>query len=100
MPPIVRRNTVWFDQGVIWDPRPVAEDGFRRVCELFFQKRKDLFVLSGKDGDHLPHSFHYVGLAWDQRGSGISKAELLFVLGEGWQVVSYAWGHHIEFDPR
>ena len=68
---------VWHEQGIVWDPRPILEEGYRRIIA---KAKKDVFVMSGREGDHLPHSLHYSGLAWDMRSCGLRKAEMLEIL--------------------
>jgi hypothetical protein len=94
---------VWIEQGVVWDLQPVAAEGFRQVCKYAMYVEQDVFVTSGREGDHSPNSLHYLGLAWDMRKKGFIKEELLEILPFGdkhWDIVEYEWGFHIEFDPK
>lgn len=94
------RNTVWYDQGVIWRPTEKTEEGFRRVVKVYERKRLDVYVLSGADGDHMMSSLHYVGRAFDIRKNGVRVAEIRRALGKDWDVVVYSWGFHCEYDPK
>jgi len=89
---------VLLKQGVILDLKPVAQKGFGRVVALYFSHFGNVIVTSGKEGNHMPGSFHYIGLAWDQRKGSLKKNDLLAVLGEGWQVIEYDTHFHIEYD--
>lgn len=98
---------VWIEQGVIWDLQPLAAEGFRKIVA---KAKKDVFVTSGREGDHLPHSFHYPGLAWDMRSCGLKRKEMLDILddvgngilGNNWTIIYYpSWkGYHIQYRPR
>lgn len=91
---------VWIEQGVYWNLLPIAQEGFRKVCA---HAQKDVYITSGKEGDHQPGSLHYSGLAWDMRKSGYTKPLLLYTLPGGdkvWDVVEYDWGFHVEYDPK
>ena len=93
---------IWIEQGVIWDLQPVAQEGFRRIVRA---AKKDVFVTSGKEGDHSPASLHYSGLAWDMRSCGLTKNQMYWVLPGGelkWDIIYYpTWkGYHIEYDPK
>ena len=94
---------VWFQIGVTWNLQPVAAEGFRQVVK---NAEEDVYVTSGREGDHHPASLHYLGLAWDQRaGSYEDKEDMLDVLPGGdknWDVIYYPkWnGFHIEYDPK
>lgn len=91
---------VWIEQGTVWDLQPEAQEGFRAVCK---HATKDIYVTSGKEGDHMAGSLHYSGLAWDMRKSGYTKPLLLHTLPGGdevWDVVEYSWGFHVEYDKK
>ena len=95
---------VWIEQGVIWDLQPVAQEGFRRIVA---SAKRDVFVTSGGEGDHLPHSMHYSGLAWDMRSCGLKRNEMVAILmtvapAKFWVVIYYtAWnGYHIQYRPQ
>lgn len=96
---------VWIEQGVVWNLQPKAQEGFRHVVKLFKKHKKDVFVTSGAEGDHMPDSLHYCRRAWDQRNAGFKKSEILKALpggGKFWDVIEYPkWnGLHIEYDPK
>ena len=89
-------TNVWFQQGVVWDLRLAAHEGFRQVIK---HAKAGVFVTSGREGNHHPDSLHYLGLAWDMRHCGYTKDRLLEVLPGGglyWRVVSRADGFHVE----
>ena len=88
---------VWIEQGVVWDLKLHAAQAFRRVLKA---ARQDVFVTSGREGDHQADSLHYLGLAWDMRKCGFTKRQLQKILGKFYDVVSYPWGFHIEYDPK
>jgi len=90
---------VWIEQGVIWDLRPEAAAGFRKIIKA---AKSDIFVTSGREGDHAPWSLHYLGLAWDARSCGLTKKEMQKILGADFDIVYYPnWkGYHIEYDPK
>lgn len=97
---------VWIQQGTVWDLQLSAQRGFRRVVKLFGKFKEDVYVTSGREGDHHPASLHYPGLAWDMRNGRakkFSKDEVIACLPGGdkyWDVVFYDWGFHIEYDPK
>ena len=91
---------VWFRQGVLWDLISEAHEGFRQVVKA---AKEDIYVTSGRDGQHLPHSFHYTGRAWDMSKSGFTKTRLLKILNginpkHRWQVIDHGTWFHIELD--
>lgn len=91
---------VWFEQGVVWDLEPETHEGFRQVVK---SATEDIYITSGREGDHHPASLHYLGRAWDMRFHGFTKEKLLAVLPGGdkvWDVVQYGWGFHVERDPK
>ena len=92
--------SVWFQQGTEFDLEPEAMYGFRCMCA---KAKEDVYITSGREGDHMPGSLHYSGLAWDMRKSGYkTKADLYAVLPGGagdWDIVEYDWGYHVEYDP-
>jgi len=93
--------TVWHEQGIIIDDlHPEMQDGFHAIKKLYYHKKRDLFVTSGKEGDHLMYSFHYDGKAIDILKNGVSRAQVQKGLGSRFQVIDYNWGFHIELDPK
>ena len=89
---------VLYKQGVIISLAPIAQKGFGRVAKLYFDNNEDLIVTSGREGTHMPGSFHFIDMAWDQRKGSLRKADLLAVLGQGWQVIEYDTHYHCEYD--
>ena len=88
---------VWIEQGVSWNLMYRAAEGFRQVIKA---AKQDIFITSGREGDHRPDSLHYLGRAWDMRKSGFTKAKLKRILGKDWDVIQYSWGFHVELDPK
>ena len=91
---------VWFQQGTVWDLQSLAAEGFRQVVK---HASEDIYVTSGREGDHRADSLHFYGLAWDMRKCGYTKARILSILPGGdakWDVVEYSWGFHTEYDPK
>ena len=93
--------TVWYKQGVIGDLQPVARKGLGRVAELFGTKGDDLFITSIRDGNHMPGSLHYDGLAFDMQDDiKFQLLEIRQVLGLGWDIVPEKDHIHCEYDPK
>ena len=105
-------NKVWIEQGVYLNLHPEMSEGLRKVKTLFMKEKKDLYILSGTEGDHQMNSFHYSGRAVDiRRATGITKAMIIEAIERApspsssggfteFDVVSYTWGFHIEYDPK
>lgn len=66
----------------------------------------ELVITSANDGKHLPHSFHYKGLALDLRTYNLhgrermAAQELAIALGEEYDVVLEKDHIHLEHDPK
>jgi hypothetical protein len=93
---------VWIEQGVVWGLNYPADEGFRQIVK---HATRDVYVTSGREGDHDPASLHYLGLAWDMRSCGLTKKQMYGILPGGelcWDIVYYPdWkGYHIEYDPK
>jgi hypothetical protein len=91
---------VWFEQGTVWNLDPETHEGFRQMLR---HANEDVYITSGREGDHHPASLHYLGRAWDMRHCGFTKAKLLSALpgmDTVWDVVEYSWGFHVERDPK
>ena len=99
--PIKNKASVWYEQGIIQEPlHPEMEKGWHEIKRVYSYKKKDLFVLSVREGDHLMYSFHYEGRAIDFKKNGITKKQLEYALGNDFQVIEYTWGFHVEYDPK
>lgn len=66
-----------------------------------------LTITSGSDGQHMPHSLHYKGLALDLRTFNVPRVqiqkiekELKLALGNDYDVVFEKDHFHIEYDPK
>ena len=78
--------------------------------EVFKDHGKEMVVTSVMDGKHSPTSLHYVGFAFDLRGSvdwGYTEAELESIkkdlkeaLTDEFDVVLEKDHFHIEFQPK
>ena len=91
---------VWFEQGCVFTPIPIVAEGFRRVVKLAKQLECNVNVTSGREGDHMVDSLHYLDRAWDMQTNKFILFKLKEVLGKGWDVVEYPWGFHCEYDPK
>lgn len=94
---------VWVQQGVFLDLCDEAAEGLRRVIR-FWQSKEwgDLFITSGSEGTHLPHSYHYTRRAFDTRPppGGISEEDLGLLrekLGPRWIALYELEPPHIHF---
>lgn len=102
---IKNKPSVWYEQGVISEPLyEMMNRGWHEIKKLYHDRKKDLFVLSVREGDHLMYSFHYDGKAIDFKKNGITKKYIqncLSLVGNNlFQVVEYSWGFHVEYDPK
>ena len=94
-------STVWYEQGVVSEPlHSEMEKGLHKIKLLYYTNKKDLFILSVREGDHIMFSFHYEGRAVDFKKNGITKAMLQDTLGKDFDVIEYDWGFHVEYDPK
>ena len=89
---------ILYKQGVSGDLQTVAQKGLGRVAELFFANNLDLIVTSIREGNHMPGSLHYIGLAFDFRKGPFRKADIEAVLSPPWQVIEEADHWHCEYD--
>ena len=94
--------TIWVKKGVQGDLAPVAQKGFGRVCRAIEDRGKDVFVTSIRDGNHMPGSFHDIGLAFDidyPKGwnTGL-KIAIEEAAGKGWQFIYHKTHIHAEYD--
>ena len=90
----------YYKEGVCGELYLPAAQGLRKVKRLYAKRGKDLYITSIREGTHSMASFHYIGLAWDMRANGVTKAEMKKALGKDFDVVSYKWGFHVEYDPK
>lgn len=67
----------------------------------------ELVITSCLDGQHMPHSLHYKGLAFDARSRELAPAfqihardEMKKRLGPDYDVVLEKDHFHIEYDPK
>ncbi len=67
----------------------------------------DLVITSACDGQHMPHSLHYKGLAFDARSRELApqfqthaRDEMKKELGPDYDVVLEKDHFHIEHDPK
>jgi hypothetical protein len=74
---------------------------------LFARYRVDLVVTSLLDGEHMPGSLHYKGLAADVRSREVDvtlRAQLLrearVALGPDFDFILESDHFHLEFDPK
>jgi len=88
--------TIWYKQGVCGDLQIVAQKGLGRIDNAY---KKDLFVTSLRDGNHMPGSLHYIGLAFDIRPT-MEKRDIKRILGPKWDVVDEGNHIHCEYDPK
>jgi hypothetical protein len=92
--------TVLFKQGVCGELRPEAQKGFGRVARLFLENDLDFIVTSIREGNHMPGSLHYVGMAFDFRKGIFKKADIMSVLNADWDVVEHETSFHCELDRK
>lgn len=93
--------TVWYKQGVVGDLQQVTAKGLGRVAHLYLTKGQHLFVTCKRDGNHMPGSLHYEGLAFDFQQNNLEIAEIKKALGRGWDVIKSNDGAiHAEYDPK
>ena len=91
------RLATWTRVGVVFKLKGKAAEGFRQVCK---HATEDIFITSGIEGQHRIDSLHPLGLAWDMRRCGFTKRQLKAILGKDFDVISYSWGFHCEYDPK
>ena len=72
---------------------------------IWSQRGKELVVTSGLDGEHIPASLHYYGLAVDLRTRYFTKEEkeevrqeLQTALGMSFDVISEKSNMHVEYN--
>lgn len=81
--------------------RPELEDALRLVKRLYKLKDKDLYITSANDSDHSMDSYHYSNRAIDFRKTdGINMTDIQAAVGDNFDVIQYAWGWHLEYDPK
>lgn len=94
---------------VNWDVHPEIEEA-RRLLERYMNTGdKDLIINSANDSQHSAGSLHPSGKAFDiRKDNTLSKPRILNTIGKGnpeeaeknFDVVSYSWGYHIEYQPK
>lgn len=96
-------------RGYIWIKEGAVVDRFRKpithakglVAQLFFSHNEDLYIKSGREGNHGANSLHYVDLAFDiGYPQDFLIAEIMKVLGKDYDVIAHARHIHIEYDPK
>jgi len=87
-------------QGVCGDLQPIAQKGYGKVAQLYLDNNCDFIVTAKRDGaDHLPGSFHYLGLAFDFDKGPFKKPDIEAVLYKPWQIIEHETHFHAEYDP-
>ena len=89
----------WKDETVWGDLQPIAQKGYGRVKQLFYDHALDFYVTSIRDGHHKSGSLHRIGLAFDCGKGPFKKADILAALnGDYWQVIDESNHWHCEWD--
>lgn len=93
--------TVWFKQGVIGALKMKAQKGLGKVAKLYFSHGRSLYITAVRDGNHMPGSFHYIGMAFDfRKAEGITIEMIRKALGKNYDVVEHSTHFHVEYDPK
>ena len=93
---------IWERQSVQGDLQTVMRKAQGRIAKIYNWKGHPLMISSRRDGEHMPGSLHYDGLAEDYKDPDkrVSKAEIKDAVGTGFDVIEYEWGYHVEHDPK
>ena len=89
---------VLFKQGVCGKLEPIAQKGIGKVAQLFLDNNCDFIVTSIREGNHMPGSLHFLGLAFDCRKGPFKKSDIMAVLDRPWQIIEHETSWHIEYD--
>jgi hypothetical protein len=92
----------WIQSGVLGVLQPIMQKAHGRMVKLFYSKGLDYFTTSRREGDHMPGSFHPLGLAEDAALQRVSIEEISEVLGPGFDCHVFGNGKffHYEYDPK
>ena len=92
---------VWIKQGVCGDLQPIARKGLGRATDMFHKHGESIYITSLRDGNHIPGSLHYDGLAFDILPPlTFDFSELAAALGSDWDVINEDTHIHCEYDPK
>lgn len=88
--------------------QPELVFAFVVVAHIFErEKLKDVVITSVRNGQHMPGSRHYLGLAFDIDPIGLDAKEIKALaekvraaLSVEFDVIAHAGHIHIEFDPK
>lgn len=92
----------WIKTGVCGDLHPIMQKAHGKIVSHYESLGiKNFFITSRRDGNHIPGSFHYIGLAEDfGKHRLITRFELQHLLGNDFDIIEYDDHFHVEYDPE